>query len=65
MNLDFPVNSMNDDFQCLNVNITDDTLVEGNETFTVTLMPLATGLDVTAVNDATILTITDNEGFLY
>ena len=59
MNLAFPISSMDNDIQCLNITIMEDTLVEGDETFAVTL---TTALGVTTGTDITIITITDNEG---
>ena len=63
MILTFPVGSLDNDTQCLNVSIIDDdTALEGDETFTVTLTLLTTGLGVTTGNTMTTITITDNEG---
>ena len=62
MGLTFPMSSMNTDFQCLNITILDDALLEEAETFTVTLTLLTTGLGVMVDNDTTTVTITDNEG---
>ena len=62
MNLTFPISSMDTDTECLNITIMEDTLVEGEETFTVTL---TTGLGVTTGTDVTTVTIMDNEGISY
>ena len=62
MNLTFLVGSMDGAMECLPVNIINDTLVEGDETLTVTLTLLTTGVGVTTGNNMTDLTITDNEG---
>ena len=58
----FSVGSIDAEAQCLNVTIIEDALVEGNETFFVTLTLLTTELNVTTENDVTVVTITDNEG---
>ena len=58
--LQFPVNSDDGDIQCENITITDDTLFEGNETFTVTLTTSTPRVDI--MNDETSITIIDNEG---
>ena len=46
--------------QCINVSITDDSVFEEPETFTVTVTTTTPG--VTLGNDNTTVTITDNEG---
>lgn len=57
------MNSMNGTTRCLNVTLFDDTLVEGNETFTVTLtLGTNPGADVSLGNALAIITIIDNEG---
>lgn len=61
MDFDFIMDSM---AECLDINITDDLLVEGNETFTVTLTLLTTDLGVVIENNMTVVTITDDEGIL-
>ena len=58
--LRFPMNSDGGDMQCENITITDDTLFEGNETFTVTLTASTPRVDI--MNDETNITIIDNEG---
>ena len=58
MNLTFLVGSTDNTTQCLPVTITDDTLVEGDEAFTVTLTLQTTGVGVTTGNNVTDLTIT-------
>ena len=60
MDLIFPTSSGNNDTQCLNVTITDDTALEGAETFIVTLTTADT-LVMLGDNETTV-TITDNEG---
>ncbi len=60
----FPAGSIDSDTQCLNITINTDTLVEGEETFTVTLTLLTTGLGVFTENDLTTVTIMDDEGIL-
>ena len=59
--LTFPATtSTGDVMQCINVNITDDSVSEESETFTVTVT--TTSPRVTLGNNDTIVTITDNEG---
>ena len=63
MSMTFTISSGSTDgdmSECLDVSITDDALVEGNETFTVQLVVTTAG--VTTGNDMTTVTITDNEG---
>ena len=48
--------------ECVDVNITDDTIVEGDETFFVILT--TTDLQVTIDNVMTVITVMDNEGEL-
>ncbi len=64
MMLTFPAGSMDGDdmTQCTDVNITDDSYFEGDETFTVTLTLLTTDQGVTTGNDMTTVTIIDDEG---
>ncbi len=62
MDFDFIMDSM---AECLDINITDDLLVEGNETFTVTLTLLTTDLGVVIENNMTVVTITNDEGIVY
>ncbi len=62
MNFTFPVNSTDDATQCLNVTITDDVLLEGNETLTMMLALVSIEADVIIGNEMTAITITDNEG---
>ena len=54
----FTAGSMDGTEECLNVSVTDDTLVEGIETFMVTL---TTGQGIIAGTNVTTVTITDNE----
>ena len=59
MNFTFIENST----QCLNVTISDDTLVEGDEIFTLMLTLITIGVGVTlGRNTATVITIRDDEG---
>lgn len=59
MNFTFTENST----ECLNMTIIDDTLVEGDEAFTVTLLLVTIDKGVTLGNTSTgLITITDNEG---
>lgn len=64
MNLTFSCGSMDNATQCLYVMITNDTLVEGDETFAVALTLTTTELGVTTGNDMTAVIIMDNEGQL-
>ena len=58
--LTFPATTSSDDaMQCINVSITDDSVFEDPETFTVTVT--TTTPRVTVGNDNTTVTITDNE----
>ena len=66
MNLTFAVNSTDGAMQCLDVNITDDSLVEGNEMFTITPALVTIGLGVRLDNDTiTTIAIIDNEGQIF
>ena len=56
----FPAGSTDGAMECMNITIMEDTLFEGDETFTVGLMVVTSG--VMAGNTETIVTITDNEG---
>ena len=59
--LTFPATtSTGDAMQCINVSITDDSVFEESETFTVTVT--TTTPRVTLGNDNTTVTIIDNEG---
>ena len=55
--------STGDFMWCIDVNITDDSVFEESETFTVTVT--TTNPQVTLRNDNTTVNITDNEGRLY
>ena len=55
--LTFPIGA---DFLCLDVNITDDTALELEETFTVTLTTLDP--DVMLDNSLILITVIDNDG---
>ena len=59
--ISFPEGSMDGDTLCINVSITDDMALEGDETFTVTLTVTATG-DATVGNTMTTVTITNDDG---
>ena len=50
---------------CADISITNDDLLEGNETFTVTLAVTNPSSGVTLDNDVVEITITDNEGKFY
>ena len=60
MDLTFPTNSGINNTQCLDVTITEDTVLEGAETFTVTLTTADTV--VMLGNNEITVTIIDNEG---
>ena len=62
MSLTFPSGSTDDTMRCLDVTIEDDTALEEEETFTVTLTTENTA--VTLDNDETEVTILDNDGLL-
>ena len=57
---DFPINSAGGAEHCVSVTIMEDTLFEGDETFTVYLMVDTPGVMEGVLN--TVTTITDNEG---
>lgn len=61
-NLTFPANSSSGDMECLNVTIIEDTLLEGDETFTVSLELLTIGKGVQLGNSVVVVSIVDNEG---
>ena len=59
--LTFPATTSSDDvMQCINVSITDDSVFEEPETFTVTVTTITPR--VTLGNASTTVTIGDNEG---
>ena len=59
--LTFPATTSSDDvMQCINVSITDDSVFEESETFTVAVT--TTSPRVTLGNNDTTVIITDNEG---
>ena len=60
--LQFPMGSANGLMRCLTVTITDDTLFEEDETFTVALTVTTSGVSVG--NAMTTVTITDDEGMI-
>ena len=64
MNFMFAAGSTNEAQNCLDVTIDEDVLVEGSETFIVTLTLGTTGVGVTLANSMTTVTIMDNEGWL-
>ena len=57
MDVVFPAGTSNGGMQCIDVPITNDGEMEGDETFTVTLSPA-----LTLGNVVTTITITDNDG---
>ena len=59
MDVVFPVGTSNGGMQCIDVTIIDDSEMEGDETFTVTL---TTSSPVTLGNAVTTITITDIDG---
>ena len=61
MAFSFPEESVDGDRQCMNITILDDTLVEGDETFNISVSVLTTGLRVTA-DEPAIIVIEDDEG---
>lgn len=60
MNLHFPIGTGSDAMLCMDVNIIDDNISEGDETFTVLLTTLSP--NVTLGNAVANITITDNYG---
>ena len=58
----FPSGSNDSTAGCVNINITDDAALEGNQTFTVTLT--TSDPDVLLGNNVTVITIEDNDGVL-
>lgn len=61
MNMIVPVSSPSDTMACVNIPITDDNLIEGDETFTATITLIASvNFDI----GDTVITITDDEGEL-
>jgi hypothetical protein len=59
MDVVFPTGASNGAMQCVSVTITDDSAVEGDETFTVTL---TTSSPVALGNAMTAITIMDTDG---
>ena len=59
--LEFPASSGNDVTQCITVTITDDMLIECNETFTVSLALLNSAANLNTGNTETTVTITDSD----
>ena len=55
----FPAGSINGSTQCINITITDDEVVEADETFAVTLTVETTR--VMEGNAMTVVTISDND----
>ena len=60
VDITFPEGSMDGDTRCINISVTDDMALEGDETFTVTLT-VSSG-DIIEENNMTTITIIDNEG---
>ena len=60
MEISFPEQSMDGNILCINVSIVDDTALEGDETFTVSLTVTSGGTIVG--NNMTTITIIDNDG---
>ena len=60
MDVVFPAGSSNGAMQCIDVSITDDSAVEGDETFTVALT--TSSAIVTLGNALTTITITNTDG---
>ena len=60
MDVVFPAGTSNGGVQCIDVTIMDDSEMEGDETFTVTLTTSSPA--VTLGNAVTTITITDNDG---
>ena len=58
--LSFPVNSGNGAQQCLAVTIIDDTVPDGDKSFTVSLMNPMGGGSMLGTPSTTTVTITDN-----
>ena len=61
-NLTFPSGSMDNATQCFDVMITNDTLMEGDETFIVTMTLRTTELGVTSSITTIRIRIIDDEG---
>jgi hypothetical protein len=59
--LDFAVGSMPGDTHCINVPITDDSALEGDETFNVALTLTTSDPNVVLGTNMTAITITDND----
>ena len=62
-NLTFLRGSADSTLECVSISITDDALLEGNQTFTVTLS--TSDPDVLLGNNVTVITIKDTEGESY
>ena len=61
-NLTFLRGSTDSTLECVSISITDDALLEGNQTFTVTLT--TSDPDVLLGNNVTVVTIEDNDSVL-
>jgi hypothetical protein len=59
MDVVFPAGASNGAMQCISVTITDDSAVEGDETFTLSL---TTSSPVALGNSMTAITIMDTDG---
>jgi hypothetical protein len=63
--LDFAVGSMPGDTHCINVSITDDSALEGDETFNVALTLTTSDPNVVLGTDMTTITITNDDSKSY
>jgi hypothetical protein len=59
--LDFAVDSMPGDTYCINVSITDDSVLEGDKTFNVALTLTTSDPNIMLGTDMTTITITDDD----
>ena len=60
MSIEFPEKAMDGDMSCIGFSIINDTTLEGNETFTVTLT--TANSIVVLGNTEAVITITDSSG---
>ena len=60
MNIRFPVGARHNDMECVDVSITDDNVLESNETFILELT--STDLSVLTIDNITVITITSEDG---
>ena len=63
MNIRFPVGARHNDMKCVDVSITDDNMLESNETFILELT--STDLSVLTNDNITVITITSEDGKIY